>query len=211
MNRLRALLPVFLALAAATGCWDREEVENLGLVLALGIDSLPKQRVEVTVQVAIPISLSPSGGGAGAGGGGGGGAPAQVVTKTANSLPEAFRAINRTLSRRITLAQNRLIVFGEETAKKGLRPYLGLLARYREFRRTMQIVVAKGRAKEVLSIRPELEKNPSEYLLDLIRQASYTGGTDLVTLNEFLRSMTQRGSAPFATYLLPPPKKKGAK
>ena len=209
MSRLRLLLPVLLCLAAATGCWDREEVENLGFVLALGIDSLPGHRVEVTVQVAIPLRLSPSGGGAGAGGGGGGGAPAQIVTKTAGSIPEAFRAVNRTLCRRITLAQNRLIVFGEETARKGLRPYLGLFARYREFRRTMLMVVAKGRAKEILSIRPELEKNPSEYLLDLIRQASYNGGTDRVTLNEFLRSMTQLGSTPFATYLLPPPPEKG--
>ncbi|MGQ9779325.1 MAG: Ger(x)C family spore germination protein [Bacillota bacterium] len=203
MRGLRILLFLFFLFSLA-GCWDREELENLGLVLAMGIDSLPNREVEVTVQVAIPIRLGPGGGGGGGAAGGEKGPPTQVVTKKAKTVPEAFRAINRTLCRRITLAQSRLLVFGEETARKGLAPYLALFVRYREFRRTMQIAVVKGRAKEILSLQPELEKNPTEYLLDLIRQARHTGGTDLVTVNEFLRAMSQHGSSPLAPYLLLP-------
>lgn len=186
------------------GCWDREELENLGIILALGIDSLPGRRVEVTAQIAIPTQLSPGGGSEG--GNGGAGPPTQVVTQAAENLFGALQGINRTVSRHLTLVQNRMIVFGEETAKKGLAPYLALVTRYRAFRRAMQIMIVKGSAKDALSVKPAIEQNPAEYLLDLSKLARSTGETDLVTVNDFTRRMESRGAAAYTSYLLPPEK-----
>ena len=76
----------------------------------------------------------------------------------------------------------------------------------------MQIIIVKGRAKDVMNLKPELETNPAEYLLDLGRLARYTGEADLVTVNDFVKDMERFGASPHATYLLPPPKgEKGAK
>ncbi len=202
-SRPLVIAACLLLVLSGSGCWDREELENLGLVLALGIDSMPNNRVEVTAQVAIPVRM---GGGGPSGMGGGQGPATQMVTETAPSIPEAFRAINRTVNRRITLAQNRLVIFGDGTAKKGLGRFLALITRYREFRRTMQIMIVKGRAKDVMNLKPELEKNPAEYLMDLGRLSRYTGETDLVSINDFVKDMERFGSSPHATYLLPPSK-----
>lgn len=210
--RVRFWLVLLALVLACAGCWDREELENLALVLAIGFDTLPDGRYEVTTQVAIPTRLGPGGGGGGgAGGGGGQGPPTLAVTRPGRTIFEAFRAIGRVLNRRPTFAQTRLIIIGEHTARRGIKPYMALVTRDREFRRTMYVMVIKGRAKEALSAGGELEKDPAEYLLDLAMLTRYTGETDLATVNEFLRAMESHGSSPTATYLLPPPKKGGEK
>ncbi len=73
----------------------------------------------------------------------------------------------------------------------------------------MQIMIVRGRAKEIMNLKPKLEKNPAEYLLDLARVSRYTGEADLVNLNDFVKDMERHGGSPHATYLLPPPKKGG--
>lgn len=189
---------------AGGGCWDREELENLGLILALGIDSLPGRRVEVTAQIAIPTRLRPGGGSGG--GSGGEGPPTRVETKAGENFFAALQGINRAVSRRLSLVQTRMILFSEETAKKGLAPYLSLITRYRAFRRAIQIAIVKGSAKDALNVKPAIEQNPAEYFLDLSKLARHTGETDLVTVNEFTRLMESHGAAAYASYLLPPAK-----
>lgn len=198
-----------MLLLGTSGCWDRQELENLGFVLALGLDAAPGGRMEITAQVAIPVRL---GGGAASGGGQGGQGPTvQVVTRTAPTLLEAFMSINRTIGRRLTLAQNRLIVFGEDTAQRGLAGYMALITRYREFRRTMQIAIVKGRAREALGFSPTIERDPATYLLDQMRLAQSTGEAVMVNVNDFVRRMEGLGGSPFAAYFLPPPGGKNAK
>lgn len=204
MKRSRAKLLLLAAVSVAVfcGCWDREELENLGMVLTLGLDSAPGNKVEVTAQVAVPSKLAPSGNGGG-GQGGGQDLPTEVVTNTAATIAEALMAMNRTVNRRVTLAQNRAIIVGEETARRGLMKQIGMITRHREFRRTMQIMVVKGRARKALNLKPKLEINPAEYLLDLARLSRYTGETDLIDMNDFVQRLEQPGISPCATYLIP--------
>ena len=36
------------------GCWDRVEINNLGIVLAAGLDKTADDKFEISVQMAIP-------------------------------------------------------------------------------------------------------------------------------------------------------------
>lgn len=49
------LLVILLGLALLPGCWDMEETENLGIVLALGVGRLPGGEVRLMVQVPNPL------------------------------------------------------------------------------------------------------------------------------------------------------------
>ena len=170
------------------------------MILSLGLDSLPGDRVEVTVQMAIPIKLSGAGG-RGSGGSEGQEMPTQLATARADTVPEALQMINREVSRQITLLQNRLIIFGEDTARKGLSPFMSLFTRYREFRRTMQIIVTKGKAKDAMRLKIPSEANPADYLSDIILASHRLGETDVIDINDFLSQMESRGAAPVATYI----------
>jgi spore germination protein KC len=174
---------LLLLLVAVSGCWDRRELESLGLVQALGLDLSPSGKgVTVTTLIAIPSKL----GGQAGGGGGGEGPGTFVISMDAPSIYEAFNRMNTTINREITLLQNQTLIIGEEIARQGVSKWIDNLVRFREMRRTMNIIVAKGKAADILNVRPKLEQNPSEYLRDLINLSNRTGMFPSTDLNSFM-------------------------
>lgn len=184
MNKKHILTGLLILVIILTnGCWDRRELESLGLVQAIGLDLGPDQKgVTVTVMIAIPSRL---------GGQQGGGANEKpgvfLVSMNAPSVYEAFNLINTTINREITLIQNRLLIFGEEMASHGIERWIDNLIRYREMRRSLLIFVCKGKASEILNVQPQLENKPSEYINALANLSRRTGMYPTVTLNDFLK------------------------
>ncbi len=175
------------------GCWDLEEINNLALVLALGLDAGEGEEMEVSFQLSIPRNLAGGGGPPGGGAGQGGSAsPAQQTLLISMGAPNVSRALERlglVLSRRPTLVQNEVLVVGEELARRGLARHLGGLQRLPEFRGNVPLLVTKGRAASLLQIRPQLEPRPSKYLEDLLRQGHHAGLSPLVRMSDFLSTM----------------------
>ncbi len=182
------ILLLILIILLANGCWDRRELESLGIVQTLGLDSEPDQKgVTVTTMIAIPSKLSGGQAGGGGGGGGGGESGVIVVSTEAPSLYEAFNKINTMINREVSLLQNQVLIIGEELAKSGVQKLVDNLVRYREMRRTMVLFVCKGTAAEIMEVQPRLENKPSEYFTDLVAISRRTGMFPLVTLNDFFK------------------------
>jgi spore germination protein KC len=197
MNRCYLILILLLVtIIGAGGCWDRRELESLGFVQALGLDIKPPQKtIIVTALIAIPSKLGASAQGGGAGEGSG----VMLVTTKAPSIYEAFNLMNTTINREITLQQNQLLIIGEDMAKSGVGRWIDNLVRFREMRRTLLVFVSRGKAADILTVQPPLEKNPAEYLSDLVDNTNHTGMFPKVTLNDFLEryeSFTQQNYAP---------------
>ena len=57
---------VMVSVVAAGGCWGRTEVDDLALVLAIGLDKGEDNTVYVTLQMAVPRAVA-SGGAQGGG------------------------------------------------------------------------------------------------------------------------------------------------
>ncbi len=174
---------LILIIILTSGCWDRRELESLGLVQAIGLDLGPGQKgVTVTTMIAIPSRLG------GQQGGGTGDKPGVfLISMDAPSVYEAFNLINTTINREITLIQNRLLIFGEEMASHGVQRWIDNLVRYREMRRSLLIFVCKGKAAEILNVQPRLENKPSEYINALAALSRRTGMYPTVTINDFLQ------------------------
>lgn len=147
----RALFPVaVLLLLLLTGCWDRQEIENSAIVVALGIDKAePPDRYKVTVQFAVPIQ---SGGGDGGGGSQEPVATNWIVTATGNTIFDALRNLPHQVPRQVRLFNVRMLVFGEEFAREeGIQDALDFFNSDNEPRRRMWVLVAKGAtASEIL-------------------------------------------------------------
>ncbi|HWI62804.1 MAG TPA: Ger(x)C family spore germination protein [Symbiobacteriaceae bacterium] len=190
--RRPARLVAALALAALllTGCWDRREIEDVGFVMAVGLDKAKEKALALTVQIAIPRNITVSAGG-GAGGGGGGASgekpPVLVQTVEADSITEALRDLETLVNRRVSFVHTLVVIFGKELAKDDIAPHLGILTRFRQFRRGMMVMVAEERAAEILTTRPRLEENPAVFLEDLTRRAhERTARAPRVDLHHFL-------------------------
>lgn len=199
MSKKRVLIVLLILILLITnGCWDRRELESLGIVQALGIDSGPNPKeITVTTMIAIPSKL---GGQPGGGGGGGGDEPGVLkISVTAPSIYEAFNKINTMINREVSLLQNQVLLIGEAMAKEGIKKWVDNLIRYREMRRTMTILICKGKAAEIMEVQPKLENKPSEYFIDLVATSRRTGMYPAVTLNDFFKryeSFTQENYLP---------------
>lgn len=195
---LLAVVLAFLALAPSA-CWSRREIETLGFVLALGVDRAARQDlVQLTVQVAKPVAI-PSGTQAG-----GGGAmmekPFWTVGGTGRTAFEALRNLHRLSPRRLYLAHNRHLIFGEEAARQGVGRYLDFFLRHPQSRRLVRVmVVEKSRAADLLQAEFELEPLPAEGLFFLEEGVRTQLSTGLVVeLGDFLQMLEDEGIEPVA-------------
>lgn len=52
--RLVFFVAVLTVVVAAVGCWDRNEVEELGIVLAIAVKDMPGEGIQLVAQLANP-------------------------------------------------------------------------------------------------------------------------------------------------------------
>ncbi|NLT94509.1 MAG: hypothetical protein GXW85_03070 [Clostridia bacterium] len=146
-KRYLFLLVVIIPLLFS-GCWDKKEINQIGFAVGLGLDKEGGD-YQITTQMALPALLE--------GGGGGEEPPVWLVSGKGRTIFEAIRDVNTRSARKPFWGHLNVIVFGEEVAKDGLVPVLDLLSRGKELRRSNYVVVAQGKAKDILEAQPKLE------------------------------------------------------
>lgn len=149
---LLALLTGFLA-----GCWSREELNELAIVLAAGVDWTADGRVLLTAQIARTGAF------ASGGEGGGGKEPASwVVSAEGRTLEEAERYLAMRVPRDIYWGHRIVLVFGEAMAQKGIGLATNFWQRGRQPEVIMQVMVTQGEARDVIQTSSELAKTSGQ-------------------------------------------------
>lgn len=128
-------------LLGLSGCWSQREVNNLGLVTALGIDLTPRGQIEVTMAVTHPFT---AGGGQQSGGGAAGAQGRLILVRQGPTLPEAVRLAELAVPRELNLTHIQLVVLGERIARRGLDGVLDYLLRLPQMRLTTHLVLVRG-------------------------------------------------------------------
>ena len=158
------------------GCWGRTEVDDLALVMAIGLDKGEEDTVYVTLQMAVPRAVASGGGEGGRPGEGGGNEASLITTIRGRSILGLIDIANTYINRRPSFVHCKLVVIGEDLAERGLAPHISELVRFHEIRRTMFLVIAKGTAQEfIMANKPILEQNPAKNL-ELLALASRKAG-----------------------------------
>ncbi|WP_424767794.1 Ger(x)C family spore germination protein [Paenibacillus sp. sgz302251] len=158
-RRIAALLKISsLCMLLLSGCWDRQDPENIAFIMAVGVDPGPNNDYIYTFALAMPKTSS------GASGGGGGGESSQkildVYSVEGANLASALLASQSYVARRLTLKHSKAFILGEGLARQGSMPILGEVVRNNEFRRTLNIITSKGRADSYIKhIKPTMEKD----------------------------------------------------
>lgn len=193
-KKLLVVIIWLLSVSALTsGCWDSSEVNNLAIVIGVGIDRIPgAEPLLVTVQIIDPSGMKQGGNGSDGGNGGGGGGQQPFVVKTSQgkTFYDAISNLSKELSRRIYFEHNKTVIFGKEFAKSGLADVLDHMERDKEFRSTNFMVVTEKTANEVLEAKMDIEKLPAESMEDLLKNNNFTYP---ITRNEFLLTMKSIG------------------
>lgn len=145
-----------------TGCWNRIEINDIAIVTAIGLDLVEDDKVHLSLQVAIPSKL-----GSTTGSGGENGKGSLVISDTGVTISEAFRNIQGKLPRRIFFSQSRVLLIGEDYAKKGVSPVINFHTRYNKTRINSFIMFTKGEASKVINSMPKFENISAEEIKEL--------------------------------------------
>jgi spore germination protein KC len=181
-------------LPAVTGCWSSRELNELYVILAIGIDKIDNQ-YEVSVQVADPSQMSRN-------------RTADrttttVFTSRATTLFEAIRKMTTTSSRKMYGGHILFVLFDEETAKQGISAPLDFLVRESEIRPDFTFAIARDSStKDILELITPTEILPA---MDLYKSLGISeqvwAPTTSVRLKDLLQQLTKDGIQPALTGL----------
>lgn len=171
-----------------TGCWDRREPENRAYVLATGFGyDDQKDLYKITVQVANPMAAQ---GGENGGGGNSNQIPVSVVSAKGHTPFEAARNLTLYMAREPFFAHNKLVVFTQSLAQRGIGPVMDYLMREREMRLIAKPLILMGdgittffRSQIPLEITPA-EGLERQIVLSVIERAIFPGRsiTEIATI-----------------------------
>lgn len=169
-----------------SGCWDRRELDQLAIAVAVGIDKVEDGYL-LSAQVVVPSEMSVNGGT--------GRSQVTLFTARGETLYEAFRMMTKEAPRKIYSGHLRMLVLGEELAQDGISKPLDLLSRDYEIRPDFYVVVAKeSTAEEILNVTTIIESIPANKMfksLSLSEQA--WAGTKSINLDEIITDLISDG------------------
>ncbi|WP_233191066.1 Ger(x)C family spore germination protein [Sporosarcina sp. P20a] len=169
-----------------SGCWDKRELNELGITMALGIDKIENEYV-VSAQVVVPseVSMRASTGRS----------AVTLFQATGDSVYEAFRKMTKISPRKMYPGHLQILVISEDLAKEGVAESLELLSRDWELRSDFYVVVAKDiTASEVLNVTTAIESIPANKMFNALKVSEKNwAGTEGIILDELVTNLISDG------------------
>ncbi|WNS45457.1 Ger(x)C family spore germination protein [Paenibacillus sp. MMS20-IR301] len=167
MKAVKLLLALGIVLNL-TGCWTKVELDELTFIYGMYIDAGDEPgTVEVSISSPLPNRLmSGTQGGSGAGDG----KAYSMITKTAETIPEAVIMIQKDLTRRLEISHIKIVVIGKQFASQGIGDMLAWFKRQPEIPLGTFIMAAPGRASEIPKLSPIFEQLPDQVLSNMAKE-----------------------------------------
>ncbi|SFI99049.1 spore germination protein KC [Paenibacillus sp. UNC496MF] len=210
-GRVVLLLAVLAGALPLAGCWDRTEINDLGLITGAAIDRYNSKLIQLSVQIFIPRA---SGGGGGAGSGGGGGSMEMkgggnsntfVLSAVGENIADALSHMQERLPRKLFWGHAEVIIFGEEQARYGIGDDVDYLMRAPQPRERAYIYVCEGKARKALEMQAVLERDSSEALREIAKSKLSMS----VTMTDLAQMLTSDSGAAALPWLrMNPPRSK---
>ncbi|MGI8316969.1 Ger(x)C family spore germination protein [Halobacillus mangrovi] len=160
--RNKLILGAFLLLLL-TGCWDSKEIEDIGVIIGLGVDTAEEvNEITMTNQYVDPGKIPSIQGGAP------GGKPFQNLTVSGTTLLEIIRDNAFESNRPPNYTHLKSIMLSSRLLdRERADEVIDLLIRDHEFRRTTPVFITKDRVEDVMAVEPTKELFPAIQIKDL--------------------------------------------
>ncbi|GGG84965.1 Ger(x)C family spore germination protein [Paenibacillus radicis (ex Gao et al. 2016)] len=190
-KRIAATLAILLLIVSVlSGCWDLRYLDRLGVVMAVGVDSDPtgKQQLRVTMQTVLAQNAAAGNKLASEG------MAVTTFTETGDTMFEAIRKMTRKTSRRLFFSHTRLLIIGEQAARKGVFPLLDLIERNPDIRGDIAVMIARNTtAEQLLQTTTQIDAIPANQMYDTLEINEHALGQEyLVRVQEITRMALQK-------------------
>lgn len=179
----KKLLCLSMLLSLLFGCVPPQQLENLGIIYAGGIDRTDDGKLQLTAVINQfePQSKNLT----------------KIVSGEANTLKGASENANLETNFRLATGKLAIDIFGRETAEQGLSAYIDALARDSNIPNTVYLAVSQTTAKELLTIQNKaISVNSGQFLHDVIEKNSRDDLFPVMTLFKFQSRMFDVGRDP---------------
>jgi len=198
MKKLMVFFMITIIMVLVTGCGAKNEIEKLGLVVAMGIDSTPDGKYLVSLQI-LKAQKQPSGGM----GGQKGGKQAiptdvEVLTVSGDTIYNALENLSTQLGKKIHLSHINFVVISEELAKSGVASIIDAGIRSHQFRTNTPVLVTKGKAARIIAVAIPEDPIPANAIENILEQQLRYGYTAVVTYLDFANSLASKTASPVA-------------
>lgn len=181
---------ITVAIAVSTSaCWDRQELDEVGIVGSISLDKGENGQVIVSLEVLNPKALSSA-----RSVGESTSTVAVLLRDQADTLAAALTNAQRRMPRALTMGQVSSIIFGQALAREGIGQYLDYVLRDARIRNSA--IISTCDTGSGLLQRPMIEALPSRVLFALSTTALRSGKTVRTTLNEFIVKLSEPGIEP---------------
>ena len=181
---IKKLFMIILCTLFLTGCWDRRELNELGIVLATGLDKGSAGELVLTSQVVRPAAIRKQGGG------GGQESPIEIITARGSTVFEAIKNISKEFDKNVTFSHNKVLLIDEQLARDGLLPILDFLARSYEIRGTCWMIIAKdSMASKILGEKHGMNNTQAIYMNDIIVNKKQNSEVSAINILDMLKAV----------------------
>ncbi|ETI68237.1 Ger(x)C family spore germination protein [Neobacillus vireti] len=178
-----------LSILFISGCWDRKELNDRAIWLATGWDIGENGGVQISGQIVIPSNIQTQGGG--------GGTMTKGffnISESGKDFSDALQNLQAKLPREAFFGQRRVVFFGEEFAKRGLKAELDINNRSPDVSLRTDVFIVKGStAKEALNLANPLESHPA---VAALKEHEQSGGRGDTAYLNFLIAANSTGFRP---------------
>ncbi|WP_141905750.1 Ger(x)C family spore germination protein [Lysinibacillus sp. Y5S-8] len=169
-----------------SGCWSKRELNELAIVVALGIDKIDEE-YEITVQIVDPSEISMRQASTQR-------SPVVSYHSRGETIFEAIRKMTTIAARKPYFAHLQVVVLGEDLAKEGISDSLDLIVRDHEFRKDFDVIMShEATAKDVLNVLTPIEKVPANKMLNSLDVSEKAwGSTIAVNIDELVNTLSNK-------------------
>lgn len=176
---------LFLLFASVTGCMSSYEVNRLAIVTLIGVDLDESGDFKISASIVLPAGTAGQ-----AGDGGKLQTSVILATSTGKGLYDSLRKLSYALPKKIYWSHLQAIVIGEDVARERMVPALDAMKRQHEFRENVPILVSRGKAEEILKLKPHLQGTLGAEVSGIIEFSQKTAMTLVNDLNHFAQDIS---------------------
>ena len=165
-KRLTIILLVAVQVFLLSGCWNYVELDQQINVSGMALDvGREGKRLHLSVEIITVGTGEQSR------------FESHVLESEGNTVFEAIRELMGVASKRLYFGHCKLLIFGEDLARNGIREYLDLPLRNHELRTTMDIIIAKGgRGRDILGTKGITMTIVSYRISDILKESQKSVG-----------------------------------
>ena len=208
MKRISIILVlIFISCLFLSGCTkDSREIDDQVYSLVIGCDKGICNKIRLTVQFPVYKAAGSNSSGNdknsnGSANGASNNGNTLFETVEASSILEGINLLGSATTRRISLVHTKTIIISEAVAKEGIEDFLAPIARFREVRRIMQVVICRGSAEEFIRNNNTLIGESTAKAMELAStQANYSGYFPEQSFQDFYTGVISPYKQSYAIY-----------